>query len=369
MRTSRPESNNRRFLHKAPLLALVLLLPITAACSTGGGARAGGRASGTGEQSTPAGSPAPRIIWQPGDLQPFYYASSKGLWSKYGLNPTFIQVPQGTAALSALAGGSADISLIGPGPTVSGISQGVDLVVVYSLVDFSTLEGLYVNPKAGINNLHDLVGKDVAVPFGSSADTGLRFALKKAGISATQVHFKNIAPPQILSGLANGDIDAAYIWSTWGQRLLAGGAKLVFTDREGGVNAGPTLASVRRDYLKKNPQAVACFVATMNAASIGANADPATAAQGLAKYTGVTPAEGLTIAKKEHSLTISDALSPNGMFSLTNRQGGLPGLLKNVGAQLKDETLISKSPSDLTNNIDATPAKAARAIKPNGKCS
>lgn len=341
------------------LLAILLLMPL-ASC----GSDRDPKANGEGQ----AGDEALRIIWQPGDLQPFYFANSKGMWSDYGLDPALIQVPQGTAALSALASGSADISLIGPGPTVSGISQGIDLVVVYSLVDFSSLEGLYVQAGSGIKSVEDLVGKRVAVPFGSSADTGLRFALEKAGISEDQVQLTNVAPPAILAGMASGEIEAAYIWSTWGQRLLADGAELAFTDSDAGVNAGPTLASVRREYLERNPDKVACFVATMDAAARGANKSPETAAQGLAEFAGVTPEQGLIIAESERSLTVEDALSPDGMFSLINTEDGLPWLLKAVGEQLKKQALTSNLPEDISNNISSAPAEAAQEIEPDGSC-
>lgn len=305
---------------------------------------------------------AVRVIWQPGDEQPFYYANAKELWAKYGLKIHSIEVQQGTAELSAMASNSADIALFGSGPFVSGVGKGIDMVAVYPTVNFATLEGLYVNPKSGIKGLRGLVGRSVAVPFGSSADSGLRFGLEKKGIESSKIHVENIAPAEILAGYERGNIDAAYIWSTWGQRLLASGAKLVATDASDGVQAGPTVVAVRRTYLKHHPKVVAEFLAALDQGAIGSNRHPRVAAQALHDLTKVTLKEGLTIAKREHSIVLKEALSRNGPFSLVNGKTGLAHVFEKVGLQLKKEGLIDAVPKDFGKYVSAVPAKAAVSI-------
>ena len=340
----------------------IVLMSVLAGCGVAGSGNSGSSAGGSASGSDL------KVIWQPGDEQPFYYADAKNLWHDYGIAPQLIQVQQGTAELAALASKSADIALLGPGPFVSGVSKNIDMVAIYPTVDFASLEGLYVSPASGIKQLSDLVGKTVAVPFGSSADTGLRFALAKAGIPADKVGIQNITPTAMLAGFTGGDVQAAYIWSTWGQRLIAAGAKLVTTDKAAGVNAGPTIVAVRSAYLKSHPKIVACFIAAMNAGAIGANTNAEVAAKGLEEYTKVTPEQALTIAKSEHSLTIDEALSPTGAFSLVNNESGLPPLLGDVAKQLLTENLITSVPNDVGAYVSAMPAKQAQAMKPNGSC-
>lgn len=346
------------------LAAAVVALSVTA-CGSKSGANRQAAATQPSAVSASAqvatGGSEVNLIWQPGDEQPFYYANATKLWSKYGVNPKLIEVQQGTAELAALASGSADIGLIGPGPFVSGVGRGVPIVAVFMSVDFASLEGLYVNPKSGIHGLKDLVGKTVYVPAGSSADTGLRFGLAKAGIPSNKVSMVNLAPTAIMAGFTRGNIQAAYIWSTWGQRLEAAGASLVSTDQAEGVNAGPTLVVVRKDYLASHPDVVARVIATLNAAGKASPHDPSVAAKALAQYTGVTEKEGLTIAKKEPTLSIADALSSTGPFSLVNEQG-LAALLHKIGEQLKQEHLINQVPASMSPYVTAASAKAASGI-------
>lgn len=306
------------------------------------------------------------VIWEPGDEQPFYYANAKDLWSKYGIKIRSIQVQDGTAELSAIASGSADIALFGSSPFVSGVGKGINMVAVYATVDPATLEGLYVRPSSGIRGLHDLIGKSVAVPFGSSADCGLRFGLEKKGINASRIHIENMAPAEMLAGFERGNINAVYIWSTWGQRLLALGAKLVATDASDGVNAGPTVVAVRRAYLKNHQGVVARFLAAMDEGARGANRNPRVAAQALHELTKVTLSQGLAIASKERSLTLKNSLNPKDQFSLVNNKTGLAHIFEMVATQLKQEGLISSAPKNFSSHVSSIPAMKAQELIENG---
>lgn len=351
----------------ASVTALALGL---AACGGGSPATTAtpGSSAGTGStattQATASGTAVakPVIIWQPGDEQPFYYANGHNLWSRYHLQPKEVEVSQGTAELSAMASGSADIALLGPAPFVAGISHGIAMVAVMPNVDFPTLEGLYVAPNSGITGLRSLPGHSVAVPFGSSADTGLRFGLAKQGVPTARIQFQNDSPNAILAGFVRHSIDAAYIWSTWGQRLLGAGARLVSTDASEGVDAGPTLLAVRTAYLSAHPKAVAEVIATLDEGSVGTRQNPASVAGALAKATGDTYQEALTIAKKEKSLTIADALSPSGPDSFVNHSTGVAAILAHIALQLKGEGLITTVPKNIGSFVVTGPLKAGAKL-------
>lgn len=336
----------------ASVTALALVL---AACGTGSTPTTQTTASG-------AASAKPVIVWQPGDEQPFYYANGHNLWSKYHLQPKEVEVSQGTAELSAMASGSADMALLGPAPFVAGISHGIAMVAVMPNVDFRSLEGLYVAPNSGITSLKSLPGHSVAVPFGSSADTGLRFGLAKQGVPTAQVRFQNDSPNAILAGFVRHSIDAAYIWSTWGQRLLGAGARLVSTDASEGVDAGPTLLAVRTAYLSAHPKVVADVIAALDEGAVGTRQNPASVAGALAKATGDTYQEGLIIAKKEKSLTIADALAPSGPDSFVNDSTGVPAILAHIALQLKGEGLITTVPKNMSSFVVTGPLKAGAKV-------
>lgn len=301
----------------------------------------------------------PTIIWQPGDEQPFYYANGHNLWEKYSVDPKEVEVDAGTAELSAMASGSAQFGLFGEPPFISGVAHGIPMVAVMDNVNFPTLEGLYVAANSGITGLKSLVGKSVAVPFGSSANAGLVFGLEKLGISPSQVTLENDSPNAILAGFVRHSITAAYIWSTWGERLLAAGAKLVSTDASEGVNAGPTVLAVRTDYLSKHPRVVEEVIAALDEGAIGTTKDPASVADTLAKDTGDTYNEALTIARQETSLTIQDALSPNGAASFVNEKTGVPAIMTKVAAMLKSEDLITSEPANIRSLAVTAPMRSA----------
>jgi len=343
------------------LVSLSTVSILLSACSSASSSTSA-RVSSKSQVTTAAATPT--IIWQPGDEQPFYYANGFNLWKKFNVAPKEIEVDAGTAELSAMASGSADFGLFGEAPFISGVAHGIPMVAVMDNVNYPTLEGLYVAPNSGITGLKSLIGKSVAVPFGSSANTGLVLGLEKAGISPSQVTLENDSPNAILAGFVRHSIDAAYIWSTWGQRLLAAGAKLVSSDASEGVNAGPTVLAVLKSYLEQHPTVVADVIAALDEGAVGVTKNPASVAQTLAKDTGDTYQEGITIAKQEQSLTIADALSPSGPASFINKTSGVPALMLKNAMVLKQQGLITTIPSNIPSLVVTRPLKAAEKLIP-----
>ena len=78
--------------------------------------------------------------------------------------------------IAALASKSVDISLNGSSPTAAGYSRGIPLQVIYIYDNINDAEALVV--KKSIKTDKDLVGKKIAVPFGSTTHFHMMFALE-----------------------------------------------------------------------------------------------------------------------------------------------------------------------------------------------
>lgn len=353
--STEPRARHSGFLRSPRLLWLIALSILLAAC----GSSVSARTSASKPNLKDVSVASPVIMWEPGDVQPLYYDNGHNVWARYHLKPKLIEGVAGTAELSALASGSADMGLFGIGPWISGLAHGVNMPAIMPLVSPSKLEGLYVSPTSGIHNLADLVGKTIAVPFGSSADEGLRFSLSKDNIPITQVHIVNEAPNVLLTAMLRGSISAAYIWSTWGERLLAAGDRLVMTNYSAGVHVGPTILAVTHAYLSAHPGVVARVIAAFNVGNIEVRKDPASVAEPMAKAVGDTYAEALTIAKTEALFTIQQALNPSLPDNFVSYKSGLGSLLPKVVKILESESSVTAAPSDLSSYVDPGPLRAA----------
>ena len=98
-----------------------------------------------------------------------------------GKSIEFVKFTSGTEVINAMASGSVDISLNGSSPTAAGYSRGVDLQVIYVYDNINNAEALVVDDS--ITAPQDLMGKTIAVPFGSTTHFHMMFALEQFNIS------------------------------------------------------------------------------------------------------------------------------------------------------------------------------------------
>jgi taurine transport system substrate-binding protein len=114
--------------------------------------------------------------------------------------------------ITAMASGDVQIALAGSSPIAAGVSQGVDMQLVWIVEDIADAEALVARDGAGIETIAGLVGKKVGVPFVSTTHFHLLFALEHNGVDPDEVEILNLQPPQIAAAWERGDIDAAFVW-------------------------------------------------------------------------------------------------------------------------------------------------------------
>ncbi|MCA8967534.1 MAG: ABC transporter substrate-binding protein, partial [Planctomycetes bacterium] len=142
-----------------------------------------------------------------------------------GKSIEFVQFNSGTEVINAMASGSVDISLNGSSPSAAGFSRGVDLQVVYVYDNINDAEALVVD--SSITAPQDLVGKTIAVPFGSTTHFHMMFALEQFNIDPKSMKVIDMSPPDMVAAWERGDINGGFVWDPALGKMKAKGRVLV----------------------------------------------------------------------------------------------------------------------------------------------
>jgi taurine transport system substrate-binding protein len=184
-----------------------------------------------------------------------------------GWDIEYRQFDSGAKVITAMASGDVQIALAGSSPIAAGISQGVDMQLVWIVEDIADAEALVAREGSGIETVADLKGKKVGVPFVSTTHFHLLFALEHFGVDPGEVEILNLQPPQIAAAWERGDLDAAFVWDpALGQIKQSG--KVVITSGELSALGRPTFDGliVNQTWAEQNGEGLAQFIKTIAAA-------------------------------------------------------------------------------------------------------
>ncbi|QKW30939.1 aliphatic sulfonate ABC transporter substrate-binding protein [Streptomyces seoulensis] len=134
-------------------------------------------------------------------------ADAKGLWKKHGLTAQSRVFTNGPLQIQALGTDNLDFGYIGPGAMWLPASGQAKVVAINTLGDSDR-----VIAQPGITSMRQLKGKTVAVPEGTSGDMILTLALKKAGMTKSDVKIVPMDPSTIVSAFSSKRVDAAGFW-------------------------------------------------------------------------------------------------------------------------------------------------------------
>ncbi|MFE2287072.1 ABC transporter substrate-binding protein [Streptomyces sp. NPDC059443] len=183
----------------ATLLTAVLLGALTSACAAGSGGGSGSAAGGR-----------PAVSLAASDYlggAPVHVAEERGLWSAEGIDATVTTQPTGRDALNAVLGGQAQLGVVGDLPAVTAALGGRELRIVADLSRFDDWR-LLTRTDRQITGFAALKGRKVGVPQGTNVEYALSRMLASAQLTAADVTVVNLAPNQVTSALARGDVDA-----------------------------------------------------------------------------------------------------------------------------------------------------------------
>ena len=180
-----------------------------------------------------------------------------------GLTPEFKKFTYGAPLAEAALAGELDVAFVGQVPSLSLMSKSDRWIIVSRLADG---RAAIIAPKdSAINDVTDLKGKVLALPFGTLNQLQALDAFKQQGIdSEKDVTIKNVDAVELSNVIKKGnsqswgEIDAASLWDPSIAQLEDDGlAKVVQEFRLDGV------VVMSKDFYTKNPEAAKKFLKSM----------------------------------------------------------------------------------------------------------
>lgn len=283
----------------------------------------------------------------------------------------WIRYDSGSAVNAAIADDKVDVGLIGSTGTAAGISAHLGYRVVWIFDVIGSAEALVARSGSGINNVRDLEGKTVAVPFGSTSHYALLAALQDAKVNLNKVTMVDLQPREIASAWTKKSIDAAYIWPPTQSRLLDDGGQVVIDSAELAKQGRFTadLGIATGNLVSSAPDIVQAWVEQENRAVELIQQNPAAASKAIGAELGVSDAEAQQEMRGYQFLDATEQAGPE-YLGTTKSVGALATQLKAAAdfqhefpqtAKFGQEKVVTQPPpaSAFTDALD--PAFVAKA--------
>lgn len=314
-----------------------------------------------GTHSTATATATVRFIWSPSSYRDYFAANKENYWKKYHVNIKPIDILNGgVAVMSALASNSADMAIVGDGPVISSYAKGLKLDIVFIPYSQAGVSGLYASATSGITkNPTSLKGKKIGSVKGSGSDIELHQYLAEHNISTSTVNIVYTTPAEIPALYAKGTIAGAWIFDTPALQLLGAGAKKITTAAEAGINANFETIVVRPAFLSAHKQAVVNTLKALLAGNAYATAHKTVMANYMAPKINLKTTQVTFLLTNEFAPGAKQMLSSSSTYSLVNKNGGVAKALTQFATGLKDEGIITTTPSGLATEVVAGPLKAA----------
>lgn len=199
----------------------------------------------------------------------------------------------GGEVVQAFGSGSVDLGLVGSSPATKTVSPPVsaDIKVIWIHDVIGEAESLVVQ-EGTAKTLADLKGKKVAVPFASTAHYSLLAALKREGMSPSDIDLINLSPDAMLAAWERKEIDAAWVWAPT-LPLLTETGEIILSAKDTAEAGAPTfdLAAATTEFVEANPEFMEVWTAVQNEAVTMIKENPEEAAAAIAVQLGITPEE------------------------------------------------------------------------------
>jgi aliphatic sulfonates family ABC transporter substrate-binding protein len=292
-----------------------------------------------------------------------YTAKGLSLFEKAGLTPTFFKFTTGVQSIAAMQSRSIDIATPGVTPFAVGLAQGVNWKAIGIDTENHKAEGFLARGDTPIKTLADLRGKTVGVARGSTSYFGLIAALKKVGVSRSDVKLLLLGPPEQMAALQNKNVDAVAIWQPWIERMKTeAGARLIGMEADYEVYTAAAVAAVHGDYAKEQPEGVRRYLSAMIAAYDHIQKEgPGVAVKAMAEAMGITEQLATEIYKQTGAANPRRWVDPQHLFSLVP-DGKFAGNLQAMADLMLEDKLIDK-PAKVAAALDPTFIRAALGTK------
>ena len=275
----------------------------------------------------------------------------------------FVRFTSGTEVINAMASGSVDISLNGSSPTAAGYSRGVDLQVIYIYDNIYDAEALVVNDS--ITAPQDLIGKTIAVPFGSTTHFHMMFALQQFNIPSAELEVLDMSPPDMVAAWERGDIDGGFVWDpALGRMKERGRVLLTSGDLSNWGKATFDAMVARKGFTDENPDFACRWVKMVSSADADYRANPGAYGPGTDNAAAIADSVSGNPDRVGGVLALYDYPTLEDQVSGTWLDGGVQNALRAAS-----EFLVSQGKLDsvLDDYSDSATPKFARMVL-DGSC-
>ncbi len=162
---------------------------------------------------------------------------------------------------TALAANAIDITELGSSPCALGLSNGIDMQVIWCGDIIGSAETLVAKQSTGASEVTDLKGLKIATPFASTAHYSLLNALELAGVAESDLELFDMQPDDIYAAWQRGDIDAAYVWYPVLGKLMEDGVSITDSAQLAEKNIiTADLNVARTEFAEQHPEIVAAYI-------------------------------------------------------------------------------------------------------------
>ena len=180
---------------------------------------------------------------------PVFVAEKKGFWKDEKLEVDIKPFASGRLALDALVARAVDSATVADFPVVLAAFQQHRVRIVGTFSDSDRHVNLLARKDRGISGPQDLKGKRVAFSQGTASEFVMDMFLQQYRLSRTDVKTVALNPPDTVTAIVRGDVDAIFAWQPNiynAQKQLADKA-IVFPSES--IYSQPFSVVVREDYL------------------------------------------------------------------------------------------------------------------------
>jgi sulfonate transport system substrate-binding protein len=186
---------------------------------------------------------------------PAYVALEKGFWKQEGLEVEAKMFSAGRLALDALLAKNAEVMSVSETPLMHAILKNNPIFIVATVLQHQEVK-LIARSDHGIQKPGDLRGKRIATLPGTNSDYFMYEFLRANNINPGEVKITNLQPPDMVSSLINGDIDAYFAWEPhiyYAKKMLP---KETIVFAPGDLYNGRHCVAMNQEYVRANPVVV-----------------------------------------------------------------------------------------------------------------
>lgn len=243
-----------------------------------------------------------------------WFASDLGFFAQNGLDVAIDVITSGGAIVAGVTGGALDVGVASIGSLSTAHARGLPVVALApgglytSALPTSVLA---VAQNSTLRTAKDLTGKTVAIQtLGELASFSIASWIDKNGGDAKSLKFVEIPTSSMADALVKGRVNAAFIAEPF--YTQAKPAIRFFAPTYDGIAKRFLISAwvARRDWIERNPDIAAKFVAAMRTAAVWGNSAQNLAASGaiLGKYTHIAPETIAKMQRAQFALTLDPAM-------------------------------------------------------------